>query len=142
MTGSPWSADNNLRNVLMTFVEKYCHLHHNSHLDYSQQKLKLLICTAMVLIVAKTAKEPERQTLPALSIKYTIILYFCTVALIAPKQWILTTLLLSVSDILYSSSTNGRTNSGLCLPRTRKISGASILTLSSASYRSFSNTGI
>ena len=68
MTGSPWSADNNLRNVLMTFVEKYCHLHQNSHLDYSQQKLKLLICTAMVLIVAKTAKEPERQTLSALSI--------------------------------------------------------------------------
>ena len=68
--------------------------------------------------------------------------YFDIAALIAPKLWILTTLFLSISDICCSCSTKGLTNSGLRLPRTRKISGASILTLSSASYRSFSNIDI
>ena len=71
-----------------------------------------------------------------------LIIYFDPVALIAPRQWILTTRFSSVSDICRSCSTYGLTNSGLRLPRTRKISGASIRTLSSASCRSLSNTGM
>ena len=53
---------------MLFFMEKYCRLHHNFQLHYDQQKLKLLICAALILIVMKIAKEPERQTLPALSI--------------------------------------------------------------------------
>ena len=52
------------------------------------------------------------------------------------------TRLLSVSDIFCNCVIYGLTNSGLRLPRTLKISGASILTLSSVSCRRPSNTGI
>lgn len=54
-------------------------------------------------------------------------------ALIAPRQCILTTRFWSVSAIRCNCFKYGLTNSVLRLPRTRKISGASILTLSSVS---------
>lgn len=38
------------------------------HSGNNRQKFELLICTAIVLIVTKISKEPERKTLPALSI--------------------------------------------------------------------------
>ena len=68
----------------------------------------------------------------------TLISYFEEAAFIAPKQCILTTRFSSVSDMCCSVLRYGSTYSGRRLPRTRNISGASILTLSSTSCRSFS----